>query len=54
MIMGAIGGIALTAFIAYLWASQSNKINLKLFMQVTGVFPDPLFPFTCSFMAFTS
>jgi len=38
MIMGAILGLGLTAFIAYLWASQSHKINLKLFMQVTGVF----------------
>jgi high-affinity iron transporter len=38
MMTGALGGVALTAFIAYLWASQSNKINLKLFMQVTGVF----------------
>ena len=38
MMMGAIAGTLLTAFIAYLWASQSAKINLKLFMQVTGVF----------------
>ena len=38
MMLGALGGVALTAFIAYLWASQSDKINLKLFMQVTGVF----------------
>jgi high-affinity iron transporter len=38
MLIGAIGGIALTAVIAYLWASQSHKINLKAFMQVTGIF----------------
>lgn len=38
MIMGAVAGISLTAVIAYLWASQSDKINLKLFMQVTGIF----------------
>jgi len=38
MMIGAVLGVALTAVIAYLWASQSSKINLKLFMQVTGVF----------------
>lgn len=38
MMMGAVLGLSLTAFIGYLWASQSNKINLKLFMQVTGIF----------------
>jgi len=38
MMVGAVLGVALTAVIAYLWASQSSKINLKLFMQVTGVF----------------
>lgn len=38
MIMGAFLGLSLTAFIGYLWASQSHKINLKLFMQVTGAF----------------
>ncbi len=38
MLMGGIAGIGLTAVIAYLWASQSHKINLKAFMQVTGIF----------------
>lgn len=38
MIIGGLLGLGLTAVIAYLWASQSHKINLKLFMQVTGVF----------------
>lgn len=38
MMVGAIVGLGLTAIIGYLWASQSHKINLKLFMQVTGVF----------------
>ena len=38
MMMGGILGLGLTACIGYLWASQSHKINLKLFMQVTGVF----------------
>ena len=38
MITGGLLGLGLTAFIGYLWASQSHKINLKLFMQVTGIF----------------
>lgn len=38
MLIGAVLGLSLTAFIGYLWATQSNKINLKLFMQVTGIF----------------
>ncbi len=38
MMLGGVGGIVLTAFIGYLWISQSNKINLRLFMQVTGIF----------------
>lgn len=38
MMIGAIAGLGLTAIIGYLWATQSHKINLKLFMQVTGVF----------------
>ncbi len=38
MWLGAIAGAALVAMIAYLWISQSSKINLRLFLQVTGVF----------------
>ncbi len=38
MMAGAALGLGLTAFIGYLWASQSHKINLKAFMQVTGIF----------------
>ncbi len=38
MLMGAAMGLGLTAFIGYLWATQSHKINLKAFMQVTGIF----------------
>ena len=38
MLAGALMGIGLTAFIGYLWATQSHKINLKVFMQVTGIF----------------
>ena len=35
---GIIIGLAGVGMIAYLWKSQSARINLKLFMQVTGVF----------------
>jgi len=38
MLIGAVLGLGLTAFIGYLWATQSHKINLKAFMQVTGIF----------------
>lgn len=38
MMIGAAMGIGMTAFIGYLWVTQSHKINLKAFMQVTGVF----------------
>ena len=38
MILGAALGLGLTAAIGYLWATQSHKINLKAFMQVTGIF----------------
>lgn len=38
MMIGAVLGTLTTALIAYLWVKQSSKINLKLFMQVTGVF----------------
>jgi len=38
MLIGGLLGLGLTAFIGYLWATQSHKINLKAFMQVTGIF----------------
>lgn len=38
MWMGGMAGLLAVAFIAYLWSSQSNKINLRLFLQVTGIF----------------
>jgi high-affinity iron transporter len=38
MLAGAMAGIALTALIGIMWVKQSHRINLKLFMQVTGVF----------------
>jgi high-affinity iron transporter len=38
VMLGASLGLALTAMIGYLWVTQSHKINLKVFMQVTGIF----------------
>lgn len=38
MLIGAIMGLASVAIIGWLWATQSSRINLKLFMQVTGIF----------------
>lgn len=38
MIIGAAGGIVLTAAIGVLWVKKSHLINLRLFMQVTGMF----------------
>lgn len=35
---GAVAGLALTAIIGLLWVRQSKHINLRLFLQVTGVF----------------
>lgn len=35
---GALAGLAAIGVIAYLWSSQSHRINLRLFLQVTGVF----------------
>lgn len=38
LLIGALLGLSLTAIIGYLWVKQSQSLNLKLFMQVTGVF----------------
>ena len=38
MWIGAILGLLAVAAIGWLWTTQSNRINLKLFMQVTGIF----------------
>ena len=35
---GAMLGLALVGVIGYFWIRQSHRINLKLFMQVTGIF----------------
>lgn len=38
MALGAGAGFAAVGVIGWLWVSQSERINLRLFMQVTGVF----------------
>ncbi len=38
IMMGALLGFAGVGAIGYLWISQSARINLRLFMQVTGAF----------------
>lgn len=38
MLTGAVAGLVLVAVIGYFWIKQSHRINLKLFMQVTGIF----------------
>jgi high-affinity iron transporter len=38
MWIGAVLGLISVVAIGFLWVTQSNRINLKLFMQVTGIF----------------
>lgn len=38
MLFGALMGFGAVGVMGYLWVSQSARINLKLFMQVTGAF----------------
>jgi high-affinity iron transporter len=38
MLIGAVGGIALAAFVASLWSRYGHRVNLGLFFQVTAVF----------------
>lgn len=38
MWLGAFLGLTSVAVIGYMWVRRSDKINLKLFMQVTGAF----------------
>lgn len=38
ILTGLLFGLFLVAVIGYMWIKQSHKINLKLFMQVTGIF----------------
>src|SRR6185503_14968259 len=38
IIMGAVAGVALAAFVASLWSRFGHRVNLGLFFQVTAVF----------------
>ncbi len=38
LLSGALCGVTATAFIGYLWVKKSHLINLKLFLQTTGIF----------------
>ena len=38
MIIGALGGMTLAAFVASLWSRFGHRVNLGLFFQVTAVF----------------
>lgn len=38
LIVGALIGFAAVGGIGYLWVKESSRINLRVFMQVTGIF----------------
>ena len=38
MVVGAVGGMAVAAFVASLWSRFGHRVNLGLFFQVTAVF----------------
>jgi high-affinity iron transporter len=38
LMVGALGGMALAAFVASLWSRYGHRVNLGLFFQVTAVF----------------
>lgn len=38
MIFGAIGGVLLAGFVAWLWSRYGHRVNLALFFQVTAIF----------------
>jgi len=38
VIMGAVGGVLVAAFVASLWSRYGHRVNLGLFFQVTAVF----------------
>jgi high-affinity iron transporter len=38
MILGAVAGVVLAAFVASLWSRYGHRVNLGLFFQVTAVF----------------
>ena len=38
MVIGAVAGVAVAAFVASLWSRYGHRVNLGLFFQVTAVF----------------
>jgi len=38
MVLGAVAGLVLAAFVASLWSRYGHRVNLALFFQVTSVF----------------
>ncbi len=38
LLIGAVGGMAVAAFVASLWSRYGHRVNLGLFFQVTAVF----------------
>ena len=38
LVMGAVGGLVVAAFVASLWSRYGHRVNLGLFFQVTAVF----------------
>jgi len=38
LVSGACAGLALTALIGWMWVKQSHLINIRVFLQVTGIF----------------
>jgi high-affinity iron transporter len=38
IILGAVGGTLLAAFVAWLWSRYGHRVNLARFFQVTAVF----------------
>ena len=38
VVWGAIGGVLVAAFVAWLWSRYGHRVNLALFFQVTAVF----------------
>ena len=38
LVAGAAGGVAVAAFVAWLWTRYGRRVNLGLFFQVTAIF----------------
>ena len=49
VITGAMGGVALAAFVASLWSRYGHRVDLGLFLQVTAIF---LLVFVCQLLIY--